>query len=80
MKTVYNPTYRFVFKQENGENHAMETSDLAIANWVESLCQKAADLDAAYAELAKLWAGHNVLFDREVYDKVQAWYKINVGS
>ena len=33
-----------------------------------------AELDAAYAELHKLWFGINVVFDRDVYNRVAAWW------
>lgn len=53
--------------------HLQEISD-RLAKAVEKHKARAAELDAAYAELHKLWAGHGVLFDRDVYNRVEAWW------
>lgn len=47
-------------------------------NWtVTSECPTClrTELNAAYAELHKIWGGHHVLFDRDVYSRVEAWWK-----
>lgn len=36
-----------------------------------------AERDAAYYELHKLWGGHHVLFDCDVYNAVHAWWRQN---
>jgi len=54
--------------------HLQEISD-RLAKAVENHKARKAELDAAYAELHKIWGGHNVLFDREVYNRVEVWWK-----
>lgn len=45
-----------------------------LSSAVEKHKARKAELDAAYAELHKIWGGHHVLFDREVYERVQSWW------
>lgn len=53
--------------------HLQEISN-RLAQVVEKHKARKAELDAAYAELHKIWGGHHVLFDRDVYERVQAWW------